>query len=78
MSHAQLPYTLTIGNPTNIPMVTIPVRDLADASCAYQDYRMRNAPTTCPPGRVAIGAAYFDVAEDGRVMYGNFVVLEPQ
>lgn len=78
MKHPHLPYTLIIAAGNNIPMATIPVRDLADASSAYQDFRMRNAPTTCPPGKVTIGAATFDVAEDGRVMYGNFTALEPQ
>lgn len=78
MSHPHLPHTLMIGMPDILPMASIPVRDLADASHAYQDYRMRNAPTTCPPGEVVIGFQTFEVAQDGSVWVNNVKVLEPQ
>lgn len=74
MSHPHLPYTLIIGH----DVARIPVRDLADASCAYQDYRMRHAALSCPAGAVTIGDRTYSVGPDGTVWSGNFMLLEAQ
>mgnify|MGYP000946404277 CR=1 FL=1 len=77
MAHPHLPYTLVIGFNTPTP-VRIAVADLPDASHAYQDYRMRNSPTTCPAGFVLIGATEYTVAQDGSVWADDAMIVRPQ
>lgn len=82
MAHAQLPYILTIpaGGVPQVPAAAIPVADLADASHAYQDHRMRFAgrALTFPPGQVLIGSNAFEVAPEGGVWFDNAMIVGAQ
>lgn len=74
MSHAQLPYILHIGT------APIPVRDLADASNAYQSERDRvgAGSSDFPSGYVTIGGTMYRISYNGRVWNRDACILEPQ
>ena len=74
--HAYLPHTLKIGRKS------IAVRDLADASCAYQDefwsaYR-RDVNAKLPTGSVPIGGTESQIDRNARVFADGVLVMEAQ
>ncbi len=75
MSHAQLPHILNIGRRQQVP-----VRDLADASNAYQQARDESGEggSTFPEGRVKIGSTVYRVSYNGRVWNRDNCILEAQ
>jgi hypothetical protein len=74
-THPQLPYTLRIGRRPSIA-----VRDLADASSAYQIARDESGEgaSTFSHGTVVIDSVHYTISYNGRVWLKNAVVLEAQ
>lgn len=72
---AELPYFLRIG--TRRP---IKVRDLADASYAYQFAKDQSGKrgSTFPTGSVEIGGIVYIISVDGSVWHGENCILEAQ
>jgi len=72
--HPHLPHALHIG------AESIAVRDLSDASCAYQDEfwsaYSRDTSATLPDGTVTIDATQYRIDQNARVWNGNTLVME--
>ena len=79
MKHAQLPYSLKIGRKS------INVRDLSDASFAYQDAREMHHDSGelsmgngFPDGSISLDGKQYRIAYDGSVWLDDSLVLETQ
>ena len=72
--HSYLPHTLRIGRKS------IAVRDLSDASCAYQDHlwtmQSRGAKAAPPAGRITIDGTEYQIDRDARVYRDGVCIME--
>lgn len=77
---AELPLRLIISFPRRRPRAIIPVRDLVDASHAYQMARDESGEgaSTWPSGRVVIGEKAYTVSYNGKVWDGETMIMEAQ